>query len=102
MECKCFVVNYMLHSLYSPVRSPSPFGPTPEPWNTEAGQDDGKRFILKPAARKIGPIVPEFSAFCTQLDELARTCPGSRILQDEVQHLLQLSDTGYDVCTSAV
>ena len=67
--------------------------PTPEPWTGECPEDSPK-LILKPIPRRMGSSeVYSRIPGVERIVELAKTCHGSRILQDEICNLRMLGNT---------
>lgn len=93
----------MTASLLPPLsRSSSPFAPTPEPWSTISQSSDDV-LVFKPV-----PIRADSrrGAFSERTIELAKSCHGSRILQDEVNKMrlagdkMRLNELAYQILDS--
>jgi hypothetical protein len=80
----------------SRINSPETFAPTPELWladSTQSGYTNPK--LYKPIAKKISPTHFGSVIDIDHIIELAKTCQGSRLLQEEIMKCSILDDMRY-------
>ncbi len=81
---------------HSPTSSPDTFAPTPELWLGESTQSgDSNVKLHKPIAKKVTHNRRVEIGEADQIMSLARTCQGSRMLQEEIMKSSILNDMRY-------